>query len=53
MASTQLQKFGARRLFPCIDEPKHKAKFYVTVNKLKNYEAISNTNPISDPVEIL
>lgn len=52
MASTQLQKYGARRLFPCIDEPKRKATFLVTVNKLKNYEAISNTNALGEPIDI-
>ncbi len=46
MLSTQLEAVGARRLFPCIDNPEHKATFNVSVSVPKRYDVISNTDPI-------
>ena len=45
MLSTQFEAIGARRMFPCIDNPSYKAKFQLIVTIEKPYEVISNTLP--------
>lgn len=52
MATTQFQRSGARRAFPCFDEPEYKAVFNIIINKLKTYKVISNTRPIGEPVPL-
>jgi len=42
MISTQLEPADARRIFPCWDEPAHKASFALTVTVPKDYLAVSN-----------
>lgn len=44
---TQFQAIGARRAFPCFDEPGFKAMFDVTIHAPKNFTAISNTREIA------
>lgn len=43
IAVTQLQGGGARRVFPCFDEPALKATFAVTLVTPRGLEAVSNT----------
>ncbi|XP_076637043.1 uncharacterized protein LOC143349583 [Colletes latitarsis] len=42
LAATHLEPVGARKLFPCFDEPAMKAIFAVQVTLEKGYKAISN-----------
>ena len=42
MISTQFESTGARRSFPCIDDPGYKAVFYVTLTIPEGHDAISN-----------
>jgi aminopeptidase N len=42
MISTQLEPADARRIFPCWDEPAHKASFALTVTVPKDILAVSN-----------
>ncbi len=42
-AFTQFQAIGARRAFPCFDEPGFKAVFDVTLHVPAQYQAVSNT----------
>ncbi|KAL2747896.1 putative aminopeptidase-2 [Vespula maculifrons] len=46
LAATQLAPIGARRMFPCFDEPAMKAIFSVDVLVPYGYHAISNTKII-------
>ncbi|XP_066591924.1 uncharacterized protein [Prorops nasuta] len=54
VATTHLEPTGARRLFPCLDEPAFKAIFQLKVNTLENEKVLSNmpmdikANPIVD-----
>jgi len=44
MAGTQMECCGARKMFPCFDEPEYKAFFDLTVHtKYPEYHAIFNT----------
>ncbi|KAH0552187.1 hypothetical protein KQX54_006650, partial [Cotesia glomerata] len=43
LAATHLEPVGARRVFPCFDEPGLKATFQLSVSRLVDYKAISNT----------
>lgn len=45
IATTQLEETEARRVFPCIDEPKAKAIFAITLIIPHELTAISNTVP--------
>lgn len=42
-AATHFEAEGARRVFPCFDEPEYKAIFQLQVTNHKNYSVISNT----------
>lgn len=42
-AATRFQPDGARRLFPCFDEPEFKAAFHLQITHHKNFSVISNT----------
>lgn len=42
-AATHLEPQGARRVFPCFDEPQYKAIFQLQVTSHKNFSVISNT----------
>ncbi len=42
MLSTQLEPADARRIFPCWDEPAHKASFALTVTVPQDFLAVSN-----------
>lgn len=44
LATTQMQPFNARRVFPCFDEPRFKASFVVKINRPSHFQpSISNT----------
>lgn len=43
IASTQFEPTGARRVFPCFDEPQYKSTFDLRVIHPRNRSAISNT----------
>lgn len=42
VAATQVQPNMAKYLFPCIGDPKYKAKFYITIKHKVDEYAISN-----------
>jgi alanyl aminopeptidase len=44
---SQFEAIGARRVFPCFDEPQHKIPFQVTLVVPRGQEALSNTSPAS------
>ncbi|KAI5728487.1 hypothetical protein M8J77_016879 [Diaphorina citri] len=51
LASTQFEPTGARRAFPCFDEPNYKTPFVIKINRHRHQKAISNM-PVSTSVEI-
>ncbi len=52
MAVTQFQESDARRAFPCLDHPRHKATFEVVMVVADDLEAISNGAIVSEtPLE--
>ncbi len=40
--TTQFESTGARRVFPCVDNPGYKAEFNLTLVLNKNFDAVSN-----------
>ncbi|KAA8921887.1 MAG: peptidase, partial [Thermoplasma sp.] len=45
MITTHFEATDARRMFPCVDHPAHKAVFSITLIIDKDYDAISNMPP--------
>ena len=50
MISTQFESTGARRSFPCVDNPGYKAVFALTMTVPEGYDAISNM-PVESSVK--
>jgi tricorn protease interacting factor F2/3 len=49
--TTHCEPTGARRIFPCLDRPDHKARIRLTVRAPAELEVISNTPPERTAVE--
>lgn len=50
MATTQFQSIGARKAFPCFDEPHLKAKFQINLIRTKDFNSISNEEMIDSQI---
>jgi aminopeptidase N len=50
MAVTQFESTGARRAFPCFDEPGMKAMFKIKVARAEGYNVLGNM-PIANEEE--
>jgi aminopeptidase N len=48
IAVTQFQESSARQAFPCMDHPRHKATFDLTLTVPAGLQAIANTPPASE-----
>ena len=54
MGVTQFEQHGARRAFPCFDEPLFKAKFTISIAHAPEHKVLSNMPNIEeDPEESL
>lgn len=48
LLTTQFQPTSARHGFPCFDEPQYKAVFAINLTYPSEYNALSNTDSVSD-----
>ncbi|KAK0157871.1 hypothetical protein PV328_011560 [Microctonus aethiopoides] len=51
LAFTQLEPTGARKVFPCFDEPSLKANFEIIINHNKKYKALSNMHAVKTEID--